>query len=298
MKIVFSISTSSTPIGVQALAVRRGKNSKPMFVVLKSGNKVEVTEFANGLNRDSVGKFSSMEGFLDLHYNQIRVFGTEYAFVRVSPSATFNYEVHGQPNQWDWASMDDDAGDDEVYSAAVKFKLKTFKHKPAEADDAISYGERVLNAISALSKLEVKDAATQLTLVAYALEAQDKADGRIAKLKRLATQLLNSTYSMYPTMRSLSLSEVSISDLVRQGKTLNAAQKESLINLLCKGARGNTRIDITSMVKYGNIAKWESVGISTDRLVFTGDVAEYVAGQSYPDEIKNIRKALTKMRKG
>jgi hypothetical protein len=73
--------------------------------------------------------------------------------------------------------------------------------------------------------------------------------------------------------------------------SLTDSQIENFITSLCKGCREETKNRIR--VRLRNASNLYSYS-DFDKVVFTGERVQFFAGQSYPDELANLRKLLAK----
>lgn len=99
-------------------------------------------------------------------------------------------------------------------------------------------------------------------------------------------------FSVGPIKVSKSAKIVTLSDLITQQVDLSDVQKANLFKLVCSGTRLNTRLDLIKAIDVP-LSLWGSHS-RFNRVQVQGEDFDYAAGQSYPDEIRELRKLILK----
>lgn len=91
------------------------------------------------------------------------------------------------------------------------------------------------------------------------------------------------------------MTTLNVMQMVEQGIELNDEQRESFTSLITYRCRSNTVARVRSIMTYDGNKTLKSFPMwLQERIVFKGNDASYVAGQSYPDEIRSIRERVLK----
>lgn len=87
------------------------------------------------------------------------------------------------------------------------------------------------------------------------------------------------------------MNQLTLAKMISAGQSLNDEQKQSLYELLCKGARQKSRDRLHSVIWYQPLSSWPCYGIY-DRVHLEGNTFRYCAGQHYPTEVTYVRNLI------
>ena len=73
---------------------------------------------------------------------------------------------------------------------------------------------------------------------------------------------------------------------------LNDAQKADILSMIGKGCRENTKARLARRLDLP-LSCWERYGIYS-RMTLSDDGANYICGQSWPDEMRTLRECILK----
>jgi hypothetical protein len=71
---------------------------------------------------------------------------------------------------------------------------------------------------------------------------------------------------------------------------LNDAQKAAILSIVGKGCRQNTKARLARRLEIP-LSLWQTYGIFR-RMTLIDDGAEYICGQSWPDEMRTLRECI------
>lgn len=77
--------------------------------------------------------------------------------------------------------------------------------------------------------------------------------------------------------------------MVQNSVSLSDAEKESLYDLVSSGCRSKNKERLYRVIFYYGIHNCHGI---YERVSFKNGVADYCAGQSYPDEIRTLRECI------
>lgn len=89
-----------------------------------------------------------------------------------------------------------------------------------------------------------------------------------------------------------------LSDVIQHKNTLTDEQKEAFLEIFSKGCRAKRKADLKKAINdvgIYDVGCFENFSIY-DRVTFYphAPFCNYVAGQSYPDEVRTVREVFTK----
>ena len=84
--------------------------------------------------------------------------------------------------------------------------------------------------------------------------------------------------------------EISLAEIIQSDLFLTTGQTESLIGVFGARCKNKTR---EALHRFATAIPLVSHYGIYNRVLFDGDTCHYVAGQSYPDEIRTVRKLMT-----